>query len=51
MGQSKEIQQNLTGLRKFKICFCVILAAMAEVLFLKERPGTGFCLQPTFSFS
>ena len=50
IGQSKEIKQKWKGLKHFDICFFVIIAAMAKVLFLERRLGTRLCLQPTLRF-
>ena len=46
MGQSKEIRQNLTGLRKFNICFCVIFSSYGRSL-IPERENGHWILPPT----
>ena len=39
LKQSQEIERNQRGLGNFDIYFCVLLTAIAEVLFVERRLG------------
>ena len=51
LEQSKDIKQNWTGKWNFDNCFCIILTAITQVLFLEGRLGTRMYLRPVLIFS
>ena len=51
MGQSKDISKNGKDQKTLISVSLSFLAAMTKLLFLKGRPGTRLCLQPTLRFS
>ena len=50
MKKCQEIKENLTGRENVDICFCVILANSAKVLYLEGRLGATVYLHPSLRF-